>query len=410
MKNIHLTLAGNSFLTKKSDNSKEYVSNRGWENWSDCNAVFSAYIKITEKADFKLSLKFSPAKNDCIIRCTIGAETKNATVSINDTYAYFGNWSVNSVGYIKMDFSGVSCGTEFPMANEIIIEADNDEIFCGYVKKDDVQNYYWTRRGPSVHCGYDIKSLGNGEDFEWFYNEVTVPCDMSPVGTYAMAIGFTGGYFGIQVNSENERRILFSIWSPFQTDNPDEIPEDKKVRLIDKHKNMYTCEFGGEGSGGQSYMIYNWHSGETYKFLMRIHPTENEVNKTTYTAYFCFPESGKWELLASFVRPDTNSYIEHPHSFLENFDDENGFLYRCAVFSNQWAITKNGTWYAPEDIVFTADATARAGNREDYSGGIINGSFYLENGGFFNHKTEIYSKFKIDRSNSVKPNIDISEL
>lgn len=32
---------------------------------------------------------------------------------------------------------------------------------------------------------------------EWFYNEVTVPKGYDAIGTYAMAIGFGEGYFGI---------------------------------------------------------------------------------------------------------------------------------------------------------------------------------------------------------------------
>ena len=31
-----------------------------------------------------------------------------------------------------------------------------------------------------------------------------------------MANGFGEGYFGIQVNGPNERRVLFSVWSPFK--------------------------------------------------------------------------------------------------------------------------------------------------------------------------------------------------
>lgn len=46
-----------------------------------------------------------------------------------------------------------------------------------------------------------------------------------------MANGFGEGYFGMQVNSETERRILFSVWSPFKTDNPKEIPDDHKITL-----------------------------------------------------------------------------------------------------------------------------------------------------------------------------------
>ena len=52
-----------------------------------------------------------------------------------------------------------------------------------------------------------------------------VPEGNDVLGSYFMANGFAQGYFGIQVNSPTERRILFSVWSPFHTDDPSEIPD-----------------------------------------------------------------------------------------------------------------------------------------------------------------------------------------
>ena len=67
---------------------------------------------------------------------------------------------------------------------------------------------------------------------EWFYNEVTVPVHNDIEGSYFMATGFDGGYFGIQVNSSTERRVLFSIWSAYKTDDPSAIPADYKVTCL----------------------------------------------------------------------------------------------------------------------------------------------------------------------------------
>ena len=52
---------------------------------------------------------------------------------------------------------------------------------------------------------------------------MTIPKNNDVVGSYFMANGFAEGYFGIQVNSETERRILFSVWSPYKTDDPNSI-------------------------------------------------------------------------------------------------------------------------------------------------------------------------------------------
>lgn len=81
------------------------------------------------------------------------------------------------------------------------------------------------------------------------YNEVTVPEELDEIGNYFMANGFGGGYCGIQVNSEMERRILFSVWSPCSTDNPENIPEEQRIRMLAKGENVHVGEFGNEGSG-----------------------------------------------------------------------------------------------------------------------------------------------------------------
>lgn len=121
----------------------------------------------------------------------------------------------------------------------------------------------------------------------------------------------------MQYNSPTERRILFSVWSPFDTQNPKEIPDDQKIKLLRQGKDVHIGEFGNEGSGGQSYLKYPWKAGNTYKFLMQIRPDGN--GNTTYTAYFYATDEKEWKLIASFLRPKTNTWYKRPHSFLENF-------------------------------------------------------------------------------------------
>src|SRR5690606_40657805 len=100
-----------------------------------------------------------------------------------------------------------------------------------YVADNEGNYFYWGRRGPSVHLSYTTPA---DKDIEYCYNEITVPEGEDVVGSYYMANGFGEGYFGIQVNSATERRILFSVWSPFHTDNPKEIPDDEKILLTAK--------------------------------------------------------------------------------------------------------------------------------------------------------------------------------
>ena len=64
------------------------------------------------------------------------------------------------------------------------------------------------------------------------------------LGSYFMANGFAEGYFGIQVNSQTERIILLSLWSPLKTDDPTSIPEDQKIKLLKKGDDVISNDFG----------------------------------------------------------------------------------------------------------------------------------------------------------------------
>jgi hypothetical protein len=270
--------------------------------------------------------------------------------------------------------------------------------------KDNADNYfYWGRRGPSVHLNYTLPAANITD----FYSEITVPEGNDVIGSYFMANGFAEGYFGIQVNSASERRVLFSVWSPYQTDNPASIPPEYKITMLKKGSNVYTGEFGNEGAGGQSYLVYPWKAGNTYKFLLRGEPQGD--SSTVYTAYFFAPEENRWLLIASFNRPKTNTYLKRLHSFLENFMPGTGDQSRMALYSNQWVRDTNGQWTALTAAKFTADQTARKRFRLDYAGGTQGNAFYLKNCGFFVPSTPIDSRFVVEK-NATAPLIDFTKL
>src|SRR5699024_269420 len=265
-------------------------------------------------------------------------------------------------------------------------------------------HFYWGRRGPSIHLKYEMPSKS---DMEWLYSELTVTTGMEPVGSYFMANGFGEGYFGIQVNAPDERRVLFSVWSPYQTDNPEEIPESQRIKLLKKGKDVNTGTFGNEGSGGQSYWKYHWQAGQTYRFLTRIKPDEN--GNTTYTSYFYAPELGRWKLIARFLRPQTDSWVSQPHSFLENFADHQGYKTRKAKYGNQWVRDKAGRWHELTKATFTGDNIASIGFREDFKSGTDQQSFYLQNGGFFD--ADIALGTSLNRETAGQPpQIDFDSL
>lgn len=403
---LEIPLGGNSFITVK-DKSQDRVSNDGWKNWRSEKTVFSTYVKTDKAGSLQVAIVVKVPSGESKIRCTIEGVSKTIVVTGEAAKEYvLGNWKIKKPGYVKIDIQGISkSGDVFAETNKLLISGSTVNEKTVFVKNNEGNYFYWGRRGPSVHLNYDIAQ--NGDEIEWFYNEIVVPEGNDPVGSYFMANGFGEGYFGMQVNSATERRILFSVWSPFETDDPSKIPDDKKIKLLKKGTDVHAGEFGNEGSGGQSYLKYNWKAGSTCKFLLKGVPAEN--NYTNYTAYFFDDVSGKWLLIASFSRPGTHTYLKRLHSFLENFDPSTGYITRKAFYQNQWTRDKDGNWKPVSKMKFTADATARKGYRVDYSGGEDKGRFFLQNCGFFDEATTIDKQFS-HAAATVPPVIDFSAL
>jgi hypothetical protein len=80
-------------------------------------------------------------------------------------------------------------------------------ILRGPAAEDAHFNLKPRRNAASVHLAYPVPK---DTKVAAFYCEVTALED--PIWTYYMACGWHRGYFGMQVNSPTERRIIFSVW------------------------------------------------------------------------------------------------------------------------------------------------------------------------------------------------------
>lgn len=402
-----IPIDGNSWDLVNGKPAGKSISKQGIQYWTNKDVVFKTFFRITKPGQVKVWLNARVVQGASAIELTINDVSKEVKLSkTNLSDVYVGEWSLADTGYVSIETRGLSKeGSEFARVSNFKLAGSAINEDTRYVKNDEGNFFYWGRRGPSVHLGYQVpKEL----EVEYYYNEITVPEGEDVIGSYYMANGFSGGYFGIQVNSETERRVLFSVWSPYVTDNPKEIPEDEQIKMLKKGKDVYTGEFGNEGSGGQSFLRYNWKTGNTYKFLLKGKPVEN--NHTEYTAWFFAPEENEWKLIASFSRPKTHSYLKGFHSFLENFSPNQGIYERKVLFNNQWVIDTKGKWTEVNLARFTADNTARSGFRMDYAGGVTEeGDFYLRNCGFFSDYTPVDLFFERPLTNQ-KPSIDLSKL
>ncbi|WP_242053014.1 DUF3472 domain-containing protein [Dysgonomonas sp. GY617] len=399
---INIPLGANAYITHNTEGAK--INDAGVSQWKDNGTVISSWFRINQKGKINLSIRAKAFTPDTKIQVTAGGKNYPITLSSKEwtIVPVANNIEVDKIGYFRIDIQGTSkSGEFFADLSALVVDGTALEVEPNYVHDF---SYHFGRRGPSVHLKYPFPEE---ESVEYFYNEVTVPQGEDIIGSYYMANGFGQGYFGIQVNSETERRVLFSVWSPFDTQDPKEIPDDQQIKTLQRGKDVHIGEFGNEGSGGQSYLKYMWKAATTYKFLTRIYP--DGKGNTVYTAYFYASNESEWRLIASFLRPNTNTWYTHAYSFLENFIPNQGYITRKVEFGNQWIVTNKGKWIEITNATFTYDATAKAKMRLDYAGGEVNKRFYLQNCGFFDQNTEYNTPFKRPATNK-RPDINLKQI
>jgi hypothetical protein len=285
---------------------------------------------------------------------------------------------------------GSRTGSEFGKVQSLILDGDALQGAKFNLKE--------RRNSASVHLSYPA-----GEDTEWFYNEVTA--DEDPVNTYYMACGFSRGYFGMQVNGPQERRVIFSVWdSGKEAVDRSKVAAADLVQLIAKGKEVFAGGFGNEGTGGHSHWVYPWKTHVTQKFLVHAEP---KGPVTIYTGYFW--SEGDWRLVASFSAPHDGKYLRGLYSFVEDFGGENGNLKRKAFYGPAWIHTATRGWEPLVTARFTHDVTGGK-DRFDYDFGIEHDRYFLQNGGFEGSSPTTGATVHFDNPNWTPPTVDLAKL
>jgi hypothetical protein len=210
-----------------------------------------------------------------------------------------------------------------------------------------------------------------------FYNEVTV--ERSTPGSYFMACGFSHGYFGIQEQSKGKKVVIFSIWDPTRGDDARAVPDEQRVEVLYKSQDVAVKRFGGEGTGGQSFLQYDWKVGQPYRFLVRAEVSDK---KTAYSGYFWLPETNAWKHLVTFRTRTGGDSLDGLYSFIEDFrrDTQSATETRRAVFANGWLLDGSEKWRPLTKARFTASGASWEA-KDTIDCGLDAGGFYLQTGG-----------------------------
>ena len=291
----------------------------------------------------------------------------------------FGEFSILSPGYAEISLWSVNPPPQ--PANDVV-----ELVLDGPAVKDAHFNMKERRNAASVHLTYQTPKDAK---VDAFYCEVTAVED--PVATYYMATGWNRGYFGMQVNSATERRIIFSVWDGGgEAKDRSKVADENRTKLVAKGEGVSAGDFGNEGTGGHSHLVYPWKTGEVQKFVVTAKPSDE--THTVYSGYWFHPEKKQWMLISSWNAPQTGSWLHGLYSFSENFGGSNGQLRRKALYGNQWLRTDDGQWHEITEASFSHDGTGKE-DRLDRFMGVENGRFFLSHGGFVPGFTKFGEKF-----------------
>lgn len=364
-----VTLYSNGYVYPKADRKTGYISRNGLTAWKDAG-LFSKTWFVTEspgRLGVAITLKAAaPVK----LKVELEGKTEVVEVPVTDGLVTLpaGVFNVAKPGYHFVKISAADrAGTQLPDITALVL--------TGEASRGAKANTSQYKSAPATHLSYPFPK---DTLVEWFYNEISVPADAQPLHAYYMVNGWSGGYFGIQINSAVERRVLFSVWSAFSTDNPKDIPEEYRVKLIKKGEGVTVNDFGNEGSGGQSYWRFDWKPETTYKLLLQGKPSGDH---TVYTAWFFDPAASKWKFIASWDKPKAGKYLSGLYSFVENFGSNGDDLFK-ARYGNQWVRTAGGHWIELTQARFSTTADVVKHPRFDVGAGVEKGVFYMFSGGF----------------------------
>ena len=243
-----------------------------------CDGQLVFYVCFVTPGDLHLALDRRPA-SAAVVRTTLVAQTdvagkgQSTTTSLSASKSVevveLGTFKVNAPGYHRIVLENTA-GAHLRELSALQL--------TGPAARGATANPLERRNAASVHLGYLVPKE-HEQDIEWFYCEVTPRTD--PLWSYYMATGWHRGYFGMQVNSPTERRLIFSVWDAGNEGvDRKKVAAQDRVQLIAKGDGVVADSFGNEGTGGHSHLVHPWKLGATFRFLMHA---EVAANHTTYT-------------------------------------------------------------------------------------------------------------------------------
>jgi len=289
----------------------------------------------------------------------------------NEEESFATNVKVPSTGYFRYELKPISDPQSAITIKSLLFKSLQEG---GQVNQTDYQS------SPSVHLSFS-STAPTSKKYHWIYEEILVPEGGDPLASYYMSLGFYRGYMGIQTNASTERRVLFSVWDSKDAENDKTTTKEDFVTLVDKGEETIVNKFGGEGTGGQSYVKAGWKTGEPVKFLMNVQPQSN--HSVVISAWYQLKDQD-WKYVASWRAPKEQKLFDGFYSFIENYGYTNGQMRREAYYYNAWGKEADGNWVHFNKVRFS-NTDGKEGQRVDYEQGVslkYPDRFYMASGGY----------------------------
>lgn len=398
VRSAELQIPAFTAYTLPSPDSPRVSERNGVSGWTDPAHTVHWYGRIAAPGALQARLRLRlPAGTESKLRLTVAGGFREVVVrggaSADAQTADFGTFIIERPGYQDFRLESLNPkGRDAGHLEALILEGPATEGAHFNLKE--------RRNAASVHLSYKAPTNAIAA----FYCEVTAVEE--PVTTFYMACGWHRGYFGMQVNSPTERRIIFSVWdSGDEAVDRNKVSAEKRVQLMGKGDGVYSGDFGNEGTGGHSHLKYPWKTGQTQRFLVTAQPTNQTF--TVYSGYYHHPDSHRWMLISSWKAPKEGGWLRSPHSFSENFWGSTGHLPRKALYGRQWIRTPGGDWLEITEASFSHDPTGKR-DRLDRFMGVEKGQFFLSHGGFIEGTMPFGQRFT--RPSTGEPPKDLVEF
>ena len=282
---------------------------------------------------------------------------------------------------------------------------------------------------PATHLWFNHSSAANApqnDSYEWCYQEVLMPKEWVTINTYLMSLGITGGYMGIQMAGKtvpNENGIntdtipsswwcqaLFSIWDNGDTDLTPDLATYLRAGALAAGEDVAINRFGNEGTGCQAMISHaKWEPGQWVQFLTCARPEERSITLkgsngndsiirypcSLLSTWYKNIDDPEWHYMATIRHSGESHYWNSWYSFIENWADTGGELFRRAYYRNNYQRSVgSGKWYfvnragfsqtTYQDFIDKGEITTRH-RRMDYGHGLASDvprAFYMQAGGY----------------------------